>query len=362
MCGQEFYMGQVAGLWTQTLLFGLYVALFAGSIYILRDKQPNNRFYLTTSIAMFILCSALMLLNLTQFLLTPEFVANSQCIGSLCVSCTLPQTQTRLNETIIQNFFNIILDFVFGLAQIIADGLLIFRCYILWKEKKWIVIAPLVLLLANTACTLGQAGCDIIIYNLRREIPLSQRVPPPYYIQISNLDSAFSIATMPLSLATNLVASALIISRILWMAKKLERTLGVSAGTRYRSAVTMIIESGAMWSISIVVFLITYFTAPNYHGIPGYAMQQLMGIAPTLIIVRVGLGKSIESQPIVSTSNASEFSRSGSMAERSVNSTSALKGENRWTQLSDVSLATPDAESMSRADIQGPPPPPEKWI
>ncbi|KAA1475697.1 hypothetical protein DENSPDRAFT_853169 [Dentipellis sp. KUC8613] len=295
MCGQEFYM-------TQTLLFGLYVALFAGSIYILRDKQPNNRFYLTTSIAMFILCSALMLLNLTQFLLTPEFVANSQCIGSLCVSCTLPQTQTRLDETIIQDFFNIILDFVFGLAQIIADGLLIFRCYVLWKEKKWIVIPPLVLLLANT------------------------------------------------------------VSRILWMAKKLEKTLGVSAGMRYRSAVTMIIESGAMWSISIVVFLITFFTAPNYHGIPGFAMQQLMGIAPTLIIVRVGLGKGIESQPVVGATNASQFSRSSSMGQHSVNSISALKGENRWTQLSDVSLATPDAESMSRADIQGPPPPPEKWI
>ncbi|TFY79660.1 hypothetical protein EWM64_g4349 [Hericium alpestre] len=50
-----------------------------------------------------------------------------------------------------------------------------------------------------------------------------------------------------------------------------------------------------MYSVSLIVMVAVWFTAPLYMPIPEYAMRQIMGIAPTLIIVRLGLGKGVES-------------------------------------------------------------------
>ncbi|TFY79807.1 hypothetical protein EWM64_g4207 [Hericium alpestre] len=326
MCGEDFYMGQIAGLWTQTLLFGFYVALFAVSIYVLRDNKTNNTYYLGTSIAMFALCATLLILNFVQILLTPDFVAGSQCVGSLCVSCN-PGEVDRVNQAIIQNFFNVLLDFVFAINQLVADSLLIFRCYILWKGRTWIVIAPAIILLANTGLTFAQAYCDITLYYLRRTIPADVKVPPPRWLEISNLNGNLSVATMLLSLATNLVATGLIVGRIWWMAKKLEGTLGVSVGKRYHSAITMIVESGAIWSTSIVIWLITYFLTPNYHG-----------IAPTLIIVRVGLGKSVESQASgVNVSPSSTYVQGlGSRRTESTDSSGSIETKQKWAEMDDA--------------------------
>ncbi|TFY74920.1 hypothetical protein EWM64_g9092 [Hericium alpestre] len=56
----------------------------------------------------------------------------------------------------------------------------------------------------------------------------------------------------------------------------------------------MIGESGAIYSTSLIVVLILDYVAPAYCTIAYPAMEQIMGIAPTLIMVRVGLGKSFE--------------------------------------------------------------------
>ncbi|TFY78435.1 hypothetical protein EWM64_g5576 [Hericium alpestre] len=143
-----------------------------------RDNKTNNTYYLGTSIAMFALCASLLILNFVQILLTPDFVAGSQCVGSLCVSCN-PGEVDRVNQAVIQNFFNVLLDFVFATNQLVADSLLIFRCYILWKGRTWIVIAPAIILLANTGLTFAQAYCDITLYYLRRTIPADVKVRVP---------------------------------------------------------------------------------------------------------------------------------------------------------------------------------------
>ncbi|TFY50311.1 hypothetical protein EVG20_g11592 [Dentipellis fragilis] len=138
-----------------------------------------------------------------------------------------------------------------------------------------------------------------------------------------------------LDLTTNAVATALIASRIWSLTRQLEKTLGKAAGLRYRTAISMVVESGLLITISQLLTVCTglirslaeydvrlmYCAAvdraySNFGGAPpgpdlqhkpdddgSFSPRLLLlsvelsqqVIAPTLIIVRVGLGGGFDS-------------------------------------------------------------------
>ncbi|KAF9259992.1 hypothetical protein L218DRAFT_1055628 [Marasmius fiardii PR-910] len=76
--------------------------------------------------------------------------------------------------------------------------------------------------------------------------------------------------------------------------------MGRSANARYNSIVAIIIESGLLYAASLVLDVVLGLAVdPDNHGlIPfdvGPVMFLMSGLAPTLIIVRVAYGKSVNS-------------------------------------------------------------------
>ncbi|KAJ7022955.1 hypothetical protein C8F04DRAFT_1306990 [Mycena alexandri] len=64
--------------------------------------------------------------------------------------------------------------------------------------------------------------------------------------------------------------------------------------SRYNMAIAMILESGAFYAMVVTAIIITAPTAANYTFVlPGIAMN-VVSIAPTMIIVRVGLGHNVQ--------------------------------------------------------------------
>ncbi|KAJ7795830.1 hypothetical protein B0H14DRAFT_3158384 [Mycena olivaceomarginata] len=74
--------------------------------------------------------------------------------------------------------------------------------------------------------------------------------------------------------------------RIWWAARKAREVVGPKMISRYYTVCAMILESGAIYCAGGIVFLIL-----SVH----HNMSEVVGIAPTIIAVRVGLGKSVES-------------------------------------------------------------------
>ncbi|KAJ7742701.1 hypothetical protein DFH07DRAFT_979947 [Mycena maculata] len=65
----------------------------------------------------------------------------------------------------------------------------------------------------------------------------------------------------------------------------------------YNKVCAMILESGAVYCIGTVVYISLVWPLPVIVGsqvVPGAIVGQLVGIAPTIIAVRVGLGQSVE--------------------------------------------------------------------
>ncbi|KAJ7192784.1 hypothetical protein GGX14DRAFT_479534 [Mycena pura] len=82
----------------------------------------------------------------------------------------------------------------------------------------------------------------------------------------------------------------LTVGRIWMLARTARRVLGAELTGTYHTVCAMILESGALYLCGGIVFVVFAF-APQAEGV---VLAQLVGIAPTVIAVRVALGHSVE--------------------------------------------------------------------
>ncbi|KAJ6478200.1 hypothetical protein C8R45DRAFT_1006760 [Mycena sanguinolenta] len=232
----------ISQLWVGTFFYGIYLVLFCICVYILlhRPHTRANTFLLVTAIALFTLSSILTVLNL---------VLGAAEIDDI----------DGIPSDSIQNAA------IYGLNNSIADGLVIYRCFVIWERKWRVIIVPIIMLIIST------------IYGL--DFTLS---PYPFF---------------GLTLATNVLVTALTAGRIWWICRQSRAYLNTSEQRRYTSSVTILVESGVLYSVALLTYLIV-ISIPNLINTLGepilQMLTQVMGIAPTLIIVRVGLGASVE--------------------------------------------------------------------
>ncbi|KAJ7687053.1 hypothetical protein B0H17DRAFT_1136558 [Mycena rosella] len=100
---------------------------------------------------------------------------------------------------------------------------------------------------------------------------------------------------------------ALTVGRIWWLARQARKILGRNVADRYYTVCAMILESGALYLMGGIAFLVVAFQLFNFKFSEeiklildqlitgGAILAQLVAIAPTIIAVRVGLGYSVDS-------------------------------------------------------------------
>ncbi|TFY53036.1 hypothetical protein EVG20_g10298 [Dentipellis fragilis] len=312
MCGEEYYRSRLAALWVETVIWGAYAALFVCSVYVLIYKRPN-RWFLAVTVSTFAICTSFIILDFVTVLISPLSISNTECLpNGVCVAC--PDTPNQFDEQLVSDVIQCIEYAFFGINQLIVDGLLIYRCFVVWQYNKLVTIPSIVLLLATagkypsdaqlfafayplnaSACTFAQTNYDIQLYRIVRDATAGEG-PPPEFINDVKLYDNFGIASSSLSLAVNIVITALISLRIWWVTKDFQHSK--RSGLTYGSVIAILVESGLPYSISIIIYFITYFRAPVFTIIPQSAMQQFMGIAPTLVLVRIGMGSSFDTSPV----------------------------------------------------------------
>ncbi|KAJ6515391.1 hypothetical protein C8R45DRAFT_207861 [Mycena sanguinolenta] len=159
-----------------------------------------------------------------------------------------------------------------------TDSLFIRRCYVVWGRRKLILIVPILMLVATTV--LGYISA----------------------VQNDQFHKAtFSpVFVFAMAVATNVLLTTLTAGRIWWAGKEVRRTLRESFGRNYSIAVAMCLESGAIYSFFAVAFIITGILTAHSTGfnilnnLLAGALPQAVNIVPTIIIVRVGLIRGVE--------------------------------------------------------------------
>ncbi|KAF8140851.1 hypothetical protein K438DRAFT_1785314 [Mycena galopus ATCC 62051] len=229
---------------------GIYLVLFCICVYILVHRPRNlaNTILLITAIVLFSLATVQAVINLV---LGAADIDNIQVPYYQLVDAT---------------------SVVYSVNNFVADGLVIYRCYAVWNNNVWVTIMPILMLIAVTVLGIdGSFDVELSAY--------------PF---------------LALTLATNVLVTILTgkdrsiraSGRIWWIYRYSRTYLKETERRRYASAMEILIESGMLYSATVLTYMIV-ISIPSVAilGEPIFQMLiQIMGIAPTLIIVRAGLG------------------------------------------------------------------------
>jgi len=222
----------VSTLWVSTFLYGIYLVLFCRCMYIFyRGKRQIP--LLITAIIMFILSTTTVILFLLQ---------GASAYGKLGLNVEVLETAGAV---------------VYVTNNLIADALLIYRCYVIWNTV-YITVVPLILLVATM----------ILGYSIQLKL---------FFI---------------LSLSMNLFVPALVAGRLWWIVRRLRGPGGAVTRRKGRNAIIIILESGLIYSLVVSIHMAFFHYNNPMDEVVFAALGQLVGMVPTLIIVRVGLGMS----------------------------------------------------------------------
>ncbi|KAG7443430.1 uncharacterized protein BT62DRAFT_935046 [Guyanagaster necrorhizus] len=162
-------------------------------------------------------------------------------------------------------------------ANIMGDGLLLYRCYIIYNSNIWMVGFPFLVLLASTAM--------IVITIVQSAVPESTH--------FFGLPINFAIAWICLTVGFNVIVTALICYRLLSFHKVSRETLPSELTNTYTSISAMMLESAAPFTISGIVYVIAFAVKrPSqqvFAGISGHG-GNLQALPPQLIITRIAMG------------------------------------------------------------------------
>ncbi|KAJ7822531.1 hypothetical protein B0H14DRAFT_2828346 [Mycena olivaceomarginata] len=245
----EFMQRMEVGLFvvvTEVFLYGVYATMFGFYLHVLRKHGVmRNRFLTAATISLFLLCTA---------------------------HCALLLATTELANLNYDAGDEVYVSLMQALNAIYVTSKCIFRCYAIWNFRWGIVLLPTIMTII---------GAGIGYFNVAAITSFSLA-----------LAAFFFTVSISLSVLTTFVLMGLSAGRIWWLAGGARKLVG-------RKAVDNL-ESGALYCVGGIAFVIiaAYEVSDRIQfntTTSGAILAQLVGIAPTIIVVRVGLGQSIES-------------------------------------------------------------------
>jgi hypothetical protein len=269
-------MPALIGFGCEAVLYGSYCILFIVSWMVLAQnrRSPNlSSPVVFANCLLFFCCTAHFALEFNHFYTTLE---------STGVDGFSAETPSLFGA-----------DFLISFTDLVGDLVLVYRCWMLWGQNYYVVILPLL-------SAFGGFACIMEVLHLVLITDPASPAPPAAIVPLG-------LAGYILPLATNVVVTSLIVYRI-WMSSRIvkESPVVIGQGASHR-AMMLIIESGALYLIIQFIFVVLFAIQHPAQGIVAVIATQIYGIAPTLIIIRVGLGISSEHTTKAITSTRIEW-------------------------------------------------------
>ncbi|EIW81727.1 hypothetical protein CONPUDRAFT_54805 [Coniophora puteana RWD-64-598 SS2] len=205
----------------------------------------------------------------------------------------------------------------------LADGLILFRFFIIWKRYIPIIVVP-----ALSYCATVCLGL-LLIMSLP---PKCISLPLEFRLQLP-------VIFWSLSVAFNVLTTLAISGRLLYMRWKLKSTGATTLINPYVSISAMLIESAAVYTINGLVLVISIGLQSYIQILATPVLGQTQSIAPLMIIYRVLQGKAWS----MDTHTSLDKTMSEFVAEPFEADERGVQGSGNEDSLSDlVTLAYPD--------------------
>jgi len=203
----------------------------------------------------------------------------------------------------LSNPLEVVKTVVYVTLTIVGDTFVTYRCYIVWN-RKWYVVAVPVLLLAGEAASGYVASNDF------------SKTRPGAEIFLANL-KPWVTSFFSLTFTTNVLCTSLLAYRILRIRSRVRKMN--QTNSRVNSVVVIVVESAAIYSMSVLSLLVAYLMDSNVQYTILDLTSPIIGIAFTGIILRVSLGISSQETGLSGSRGSSSRSRGNERYPGSMN-------------------------------------------
>ncbi|KAE9405417.1 hypothetical protein BT96DRAFT_916130, partial [Gymnopus androsaceus JB14] len=251
---------------------GIFLVLFGLSIYVFRYRFTPGKLYITATCLFFILATVSIVLDLALRCMALFPITDSAVFDNELASYNL---YISLQSA---------LEYIFLVAGLLGDIVLIHRCYRLWYSRKHVIIIPLLGVLVT-----------LIVWIVLEVLERQEWGTPDVSEQNSAINGVFEIYIV-VTFTQNLILTGLIAGRLWWLTYKMKRIFSSQPAQRTSpNLLGPIMESGLLTPMFLLVWV-----GLNFNGATAFALwigfispcvlTQVVGIASTLIVVRIGLG------------------------------------------------------------------------
>ena len=165
-----------------------------------------------------------------------------------------------------------------------TDGLLLWRCWVLYSDCAGFVRWTTYVIFFLLTTTLLAFGIMLLYIT---NLPIGTLPNPPWLIRFISLAHPFSI------LATNFVFAVLIVARLIYRQRNINRLMGKHQSAQYTGIATMVIESASInVAFQLLCAISLFISRPEVQAVFNiYFIGQTQALATLLIVFRVARGK-----------------------------------------------------------------------
>ncbi|KAG1847109.1 hypothetical protein C8R48DRAFT_732023 [Suillus tomentosus] len=259
------------------ILYGLSILLFIGTIWSLtykRHKQDINLPILIVAVLLLILSTAHMIVNIVR--VEDGLVTNRY---------EYPNGPSEYFADVSQKTY-VIKHLFYVLQTLIADGVVIYRCYVVW-QSVWIVVLPIILW-----CSVAVTGL-IAIYSVSQ----ASTGDGIFVKALAQWVTAFFASTI----ATNLLSSGLLAYRI-WIIQRGVSGVNNTSRNTVMPIVRVLVDAAILYSAALLTALILFVSGNNGQDAVVDMAMPIMSIAFYMVLIRIALNKKQHSYVSTQTS------------------------------------------------------------
>jgi len=274
-----------AGILIGGILYGVVIVLFFQCMGVLLSSSYRTRggvrwglvVYTTVTFSFVTIFTALNLdIQSISYIDDREFPGND----------ALPPGPLGYQYLIYSKPISIAANLMFLLNNWLADGLLLYRCYIFYAKKFWVVAFP----------------CLVYLASLAMGITLIYQTSQPDSSIWNNVAINFGLPYFSISLSLNILLTLLIVARLAMHSRNIRNAMGAPAGASglYQTIITVLVESCTLYAVTSLLFVAPWGAKSHVADIFLPILAEIQVIAPLLIIRRVADQRALTTNTIVS--------------------------------------------------------------
>ncbi|KIJ60115.1 hypothetical protein HYDPIDRAFT_99320 [Hydnomerulius pinastri MD-312] len=260
----SFYIGNTFN----AILYGAELVFYYKTMLLLSRARAVTRSRRAITFFMFFSTASLVLI--TIFLSTQAIFGEEMWI----VNVNYPGGRTEYFADHVAVWYQTMGTAASIILQLMGDGLLIYRCFIVWSDFR-VVIIPCLLWIATLV--FGILECYFT------------GIPDGNFF--AGLAADIGVVYYALAICLNVLVTSFICGRIITQGRRMDKHFGSEISNTYFSAAALVIESALPYTLSGVAFLISFGLNSEISILFLSFYVMFTCVSPQMLILRVACGR-----------------------------------------------------------------------